>query len=141
MRQRGPLLVALVLGVAVASAASWLTWPFGEPSPPPEPEMSEPAAPAPADETPAIGDETLAIAEDDEFGADWPRTAGWEETGYMCAACHSLAIVKQQGLTRKAWDKLLDWMVEEQGMAELEPEDRVVILDYLAQNFGVPETP
>lgn len=80
---------------------------------------------------PAVADE-----EENPFGADWPQTEGWEETGYLCNACHSLAIVKQQGLSKERWDKLLDWMVEEQGMPELEPDERVVILDYLAQNFG-----
>jgi hypothetical protein len=56
----------------------------------------------------------------------------------LCNACHSLAIVKQQRLSRDVWDKLLDWMVEEQGMAEQTPERRLLILDYLAANFGSP---
>lgn len=154
----------VIAAITLAGAASWLTWPFGEPSPPPspppvtgEPETPpEPAAPEPAtseppaepaetaEETAKEAQETTSMEEeapDDEFGADWPRTAGWEETAYLCSACHSLAIVKQQGLTRKAWDELLDWMVEEQGMAELDPEEHTLILDYLVQNFGVPDTP
>lgn len=77
------------------------------------------------------------IDEDDEFGADWPLGPGREDTGYLCGACHSLAIVKQQGLKREDWDELLDWMVEEQGMDELEAADRELILDYLAKNFNV----
>lgn len=78
-----------------------------------------------------------SIDEDDEFGADWPLGPGREDTGYLCGACHSLAIVKQQGLKREDWDELLDWMVEEQGMYEPEPDERALILDYLAQNFNV----
>ena len=39
------------------------------------------------------------------------------------------------GLSRKRGDELLDWMVEA-GMAELDPEDRGLILDYLATYNG-----
>ena len=45
-------------------------------------------------------------------------------------------IVAQQGKTREGWDKLFDWMVEEQGMSELEPEERETILDYLAEHYN-----
>lgn len=72
----------------------------------------------------------------DAFGADWPPGPAREDVGYFCSACHSLAIVKQQGLTRAQWDALFDWMVEEQGMAEIEGEMRKAFLDYLSQNFG-----
>ncbi len=73
----------------------------------------------------------------DPFGDDWPKGRGRELTGYLCNSCHSLAIVKQQGLSRGDWDELLDWMVEEQGMAELTDEQRDQVLDFLAANFGV----
>ena len=73
---------------------------------------------------------------EDMFGADWPAGPGREEAGYACIACHSLAIVKQQGLSRNDWDELLDWMIEEQGMVELETSERIVILNYLAVHFG-----
>jgi cytochrome c len=73
-----------------------------------------------------------------DFGPDWPAGPGQTETGVLCNACHSLAIVKQQRLSRDVWDKLLDWMVEEQGMAEQTPERRLLILDYLAAHFGTP---
>lgn len=78
-----------------------------------------------------------AAVPDDPFGPDWPAGAGREFTGHLCNACHSLAIVKQQGLSEKAWDELLDWMVEEQGMSELEPDDRALVVAYLAENFGI----
>ncbi len=70
---------------------------------------------------------------------DWqglPAGLGREEVFYACQACHSLAIVKQQGLDRDSWDESLVWMVEEQEMDSLAPEDRKLVLDYLATHFG-----
>ncbi len=70
---------------------------------------------------------------------DWqglPAGLGREEVFYTCQACHSLAIVKQQGLDRDSWDECLVWMVEEQEMDPLDPEDRKLVLDYLATHFG-----
>lgn len=72
----------------------------------------------------------------DPFGDDWPQGVGRNETGFTCNACHSLAIVKQQGLNRGDWDELLVWMVEEQGMPELSPLTRDHVLDFLAEHFG-----
>lgn len=77
-----------------------------------------------------IGDQS-----EDEWG-DLPPGPGREEVFYLCAACHSLAIVKQQGLDRVDWDETLDWMVEEQGMPELEPDERTLLLDYLTAHYG-----
>ena len=61
---------------------------------------------------------------------------GAEITYYSCVQCHSERIVAQQGLTRERWDKLLVWMVEEQGMEPLEPEDREIVLDYLSTHYN-----
>lgn len=54
----------------------------------------------------------------------------------LCSGCHSAKLVAQQGLNRSRWDGLLDWMVEEQGMAELDPETREQVLDYLSTELG-----
>jgi len=61
---------------------------------------------------------------------------GVEDTYYACTACHSEMIVAQQGKTRNGWDKMLEWMVEEQGMSELPDKDREIILDYLAKHYN-----
>jgi len=74
-----------------------------------------------------------------DYGPDWPAGPGAAETGQLCDSCHSLTLVKAQKLSRSTWDKLLHWMVEEQGMAEQPPETRELILDYLATHFGAPE--
>ena len=73
--------------------------------------------------------------EDSEFGL-MVEAPGVEETFYGCTACHSEMIVVQQGKTREHWDDLLVWMVEEQGMAPFEDDERDVILDYLAENYN-----
>jgi cytochrome c len=73
-----------------------------------------------------------------DFGPNWPAGPGQAEAGVLCNSCHSLAIVKQQRLSRDTWDKLLTWMVEKQGMAKQAPEQRQLILDYLVQHFGPP---
>lgn len=78
------------------------------------------------------------------FGAkqeqDWqglPPGPGREEVFYTCNACHSLMIVTQQGMSRTRWNATLEWMVEEQGMNEIEDAaTRDLILDYLAAHFG-----
>ena len=75
-----------------------------------------------------------ATAQDDLGGL--PAAPGQEEVFYLCDACHSIRLVTQQRLSRQRWDQLLDWMVEEQGMAELHPEDRGLILDYLTTYYG-----
>ncbi len=72
---------------------------------------------------------------DSEYGL-LAEGEGVEETYYACTACHSEMIVAQQGKTREGWDKLLVWMVENQGMPELEPVERDTILDYLAAHYN-----
>ena len=71
---------------------------------------------------------------------DWqglPPGPGRDEVFYSCNACHSLKLVTQQGMSRERWDETLEWMVEEQGMAEIEdPVMRDRILDYLSTHFG-----
>jgi cytochrome c len=83
--------------------------------------------------TPVVGAGAAA-----DYGEDWPAGTGAELTGRTCSVCHSLAIVKQQGLSRERWDKLLRWMVEEQGMTEPAAPQRAEILDYLSTHFGTP---
>ncbi len=78
---------------------------------------------------------TLQVAEADEWDG-LPSGAGREEVYSLCGACHSLMIVKQQGLSRDAWDETLVWMVEEQGMPELDPDSLGLVLDYLAAHYG-----
>lgn len=70
-----------------------------------------------------------------DFGG-LPPGAGQAEVFASCSACHSLMLVKQQGLSRERWTQTLEWMVEEQGMDELSPQRFEIILDYLSEHFG-----
>ena len=78
----------------------------------------------------------FGVSEED----DWqglPPGPGREEVFYTCKACHSLMLVKQQGMNRENWDETLEWMVEEQGMDEIDDQAmRDRILDYLALHYG-----
>lgn len=84
------------------------------------------------------GSGAAVVAPAVDFGPGWPAGPGQAETGELCNSCHSLAIVKQQRLSRETWDKLLTWMVEKQGMAAQSPERRALMLEYLVQHFGQP---
>ncbi|MEO0910083.1 MAG: cytochrome c family protein [Pseudomonadota bacterium] len=66
--------------------------------------------------------------------------SGAEETYNYCIACHSEMIVAQQGLTRPQWEEMMEWMVEEQGMSEIEEPEYSLIMDYLSKNYG-PDRP
>lgn len=78
-----------------------------------------------------------APAAEEDF-AGLPAGSGREEVFYLCAACHSLKLVTQQGLPRDRWDELLTWMTEKQGMPELDGTERDLVLDYLAEHYGIP---
>ena len=84
---------------------------------------------------PAAEPAASGTGEAEEFGG-LPAGPGREEVFYTCQACHSLAIVKQQGLDRDSWDETLVWMVEEQALDPLDPEERKLILDYLTTHYG-----
>ncbi len=82
-----------------------------------------------------------SVDPDEALLASLPEGPGKEETFYACHGCHSFRLVAQQGLSRKHWDETLDWMVEEQGMPELDDEERVLILDYLEAHYNETRAP
>jgi hypothetical protein len=57
-----------------------------------------------------------------------------------CGTCHSLALVEQNRMTRTGWVRTIRWMQEKQGLWDL-GEAEVLIVDYLASNYGVVEVP
>ena len=70
-----------------------------------------------------------------------PDGKGKEEVEAYCSACHSLRLVLQQRLKRSDWDEVLESMAEEQGMSEISPDDRALVLDYLARHLGPDKPP
>ncbi len=66
-----------------------------------------------------------------------PEGVGKDETEAYCGACHSMRLVVQQGQSRDGWDELLEYMVEEHAMEPLPTDDRKLVLEYLAKNYGV----
>jgi cytochrome c len=79
---------------------------------------------------------TRIASAESEFGVLVPGK-GAEETYSYCIACHSEKIVAQQGLPRDGWIKLLEWMIEEQGMPKIDEPDYSLIIDYLAKNYNI----
>lgn len=66
---------------------------------------------------------------------DLPEGKGREVTFYTCTACHGVALIKAQGLTRDLWDSTFDLMLERHKMVPVKAEERAEILDYLAEQF------
>ncbi len=64
-----------------------------------------------------------------------PEGPGREETFYACTACHGIALVRQQGMTRERWDETIQVMIDRHGMTSYDGELRDLILDYLAASF------
>ena len=81
-----------------------------------------------------------AAAQDDDYDL-LPEGEGRDEVYGVCGGCHSIKLVIQQGLSRDVWDELLDWMVEEQGMPELDAETRGIVLDYLDRHLNTDHRP
>ncbi len=78
---------------------------------------------------------TDAAEEEDEYKG-LPPGKGRDETLGICGACHSMKLVTQQGLSAQTWTDVLEYMVDEQEMPELEPEDHKLIIDYLSKFYG-----
>jgi hypothetical protein len=64
-----------------------------------------------------------------------PDGPGREESFYSCIACHSFQVVTRQGMSRAMWDDTITLMVERHGMPELQPDEREIIVEYLAEKF------
>jgi hypothetical protein len=81
-----------------------------------------------------------ANAQEDDYKL-LPEGEGRDEVYAICGGCHSIKMVIQQGLPRDRWNYLFDWMVEEQGMAELDMETRTTLLNYLDRHFNTDHRP
>src|SRR5690606_23873261 len=67
----------------------------------------------------------------EESPEEFPDGPGRDETFYLCTACHNFKLVAAQGLNRRQWDESFQLMIDRHGMANIEGEDRELVLDYL----------
>lgn len=63
---------------------------------------------------------------------------GFEQVRGNCIACHSLAIVTQNRMSRDSWLETIRWMQKSQGLWPLQNEP--LILDYLAKHYSPVDT-
>ena len=66
---------------------------------------------------------------------DLPDGKGRDVTFYTCTACHGVALIKAQGLTRELWDSTFDLMLQKHRMPPVPAAERGEILDYRATTF------
>lgn len=66
---------------------------------------------------------------------DLPPGKGRDTTFYTCTACHGVALIKAQGLTRDLWDASIDLMISRHRMPPPKPEEREEVLNYLVEQF------
>jgi hypothetical protein len=71
----------------------------------------------------------------EESPEEFPEGPGRDETFYLCTACHNFKLVAAQGLNRRQWDESFQLMIEKHGMANIEGDDRTIILDYLEKTY------
>lgn len=118
MRLSALLVAAVALSPAWAVPASAVAQGY-DPLKPPKPQS------APGTEVPT----------NPEF-EDLPDAPGVEETFYLCTGCHSAALIKQQRISDARWDYLWNWMIEQQGMPEVDEETKAIVLAYLKLHFS-----
>lgn len=76
------------------------------------------------------------VVEDPSLLPDGPHR---DEVFFLCTACHSSWLVRNQALSRERWDATLTWMTERHGMPELMGKERERVLDYLASALGTDD--
>ena len=54
---------------------------------------------------------------------------GRETVWGVCTSCHTAEIIVASHMSRKTWDTTLTWMEETQGLNQLEPDIRELVLD------------
>ena len=91
--------------------------------------------PAPKTQAPAVDPTAGKPPPHNDKVEDMPEGKGREVTFYTCTACHGVALIKAQGLTRDMWDSTFDLMLEKHRMPPVKPAERAEILDYLAEQF------
>jgi hypothetical protein len=100
-----------------------------------QPAYVSPAARPAATATPAFDSDKGKPPPHNDKPEDLPDGKGRDVTFYTCTACHGVALIKAQGLTRELWDSTFDLMLQRHRMPPVPPAERAEILDYLAATF------
>lgn len=100
---------------------------------PPAPKVA--AATAPVAAAPAFDPDKGKPPPHNDTVDDLPPGPNRELAFLTCTACHGVALIKAQGLTRDLWDSTIDLMLQRHRMPPIKPEERAEILDYLAATF------
>lgn len=103
-----------------------------------EPEASMPAHAT--TELPTVADSAPPARPATDPASGLIIDSGWELVRGHCAACHSARLVTQNRGSREAWESMIRWMQETQGLWQFDPETEATILDYLARNYAPGET-
>lgn len=61
---------------------------------------------------------------------------GREETYYFCSPCHSDARIRAARKNRDEWNATIDRILKQYPYEPLEEQERQIILDYLAKQYG-----
>lgn len=100
-----------------------------------QPAWTPPAKAAPAAVAAAPSPDSSKPPPHNDKVDDMPDGKGRDVTFYTCTACHGVALIKAQGLTRDLWDNTFDTMLEKHRMPPVKADERAEILDYLAEQF------
>ena len=79
----------------------------------------------------------LAVLTSQEPSSELKPGKGRELVQTACTQCHTAQNILATHVSRKTWDTMITWMQETQGLAELEPDVRAQILDYLETTQGL----
>lgn len=101
----------------------------------PQPTYLPAAKPVPAAPAAAVDPDKGKPPPHTDTVDDLPDGTGRDVTFYTCTACHGVALIKAQGLTRELWDSSIDLMIEKHRMPPVKPDERAQILDYLVEQF------
>ena len=77
-----------------------------------------------------------AAAEEDPDYLAMPEDDGKDFAYLVCSDCHAMQQVLQKPYNRKGWQDAIKRMTDDFGMADLEPDERTLIVDYLTRHYG-----
>ncbi len=126
------IILLLVVTMSACTPSTPTPPPAETPTEAPTPESVPPTEtePPPEEATPETEPSPEATPPPEE-----PELDGEALLEERCTDCHSLDRVAQRSYTREQWENTVDRMIDRHG-AELDDEEREVVLDYLVENYG-----